>query len=138
MPATEISGNCSCGQLGFKSAKPPVIQAICHCTDCRKATGDPFTVTAFFPSRHIRFSGRIDAMEFVAESGAVTYREFCPKCKSVMVDRSEGVPGLIGVVTRFIAPPFEPRPVCHMWVRSKLPEVEVDDDLVKYQKRIEM
>lgn len=138
MAETEISGTCSCGQLGFASKRPPVVQAICHCTDCRAATGEPFTLTAFFPSKHIAFRGDVAVRKFVAESGAVTSRESCPVCGSVMIDRSEGVPGLIGVVTRFIAPPFEPKPDCHMWLRSKLPDVDIDDGLVKYQERIKL
>lgn len=137
MESLEISGACTCGQLRFSSKQPPKIQAICHCTDCRKATGSAFTETAFFSSSALTISGKVFVQEFLASSGATTTRESCPECKCVMFDRSEGVPSLIGVITQYISPPFEAKPVCHMWVRSKLPRITINDDLVQYEQRIQ-
>jgi hypothetical protein len=53
-----------------------------------------------------------------------------------MIDRSDGVPHLIGVVTRYIAPPFQAEPVCHMWLRSKASDVAINDGLTQHQERI--
>ena len=136
MPDIKISGSCACGQLSFSSNQSPVLEAICHCADCRAATGEPFTATAFFKSDALRFEGEVQSQEFIAESGAVTQREYCPNCNCVVIDRSAGVPGLVGVVIKYIAPPFEGNPVCHMWVRSKDPSVTISDDLIQYEERI--
>ena len=137
MNDTLILGSCDCGKLSFSASTPPVVQAICHCTDCRTATGDPFTITAFFRVDSVAFEGEIEVHRFVASSGTATTRESCSICKSVVVDRSNGVPDLVGVVARYIEPPFRPDPVCHMWVRSKAPTVTIDDNLKQFQMRIE-
>lgn len=136
MSPTIVSGSCNCGQLSFTSSKLPAMQAICHCTDCRAATGDLFTIAAFFRSDSITFSGDTESKKFTSGSGASTTRESCPGCKSVMIDRSDGVPHLIGVVTRYIAPPFQAEPVCHMWLRSKASDVTINDGLTQHQERI--
>lgn len=133
MSDTRITGGCACGAVRFEAAAAPVLQAICHCADCRAATGADFTTTAFFPATALTVSGSVEARAFVAASGAATARERCADCGAWLFDRSEGFPALVGVMApgedRRFDPPFAPAPTLHMWVASKAPGVVIDDDL---------
>jgi hypothetical protein len=54
-----------------------------------------------------------------------------------MFDRSAGFPTLIGVMASQIELPFEVQPTCHVWVKSKRPDVEIQSDMTQYLEGIE-
>lgn len=131
-----IRGGCSCGAVHFVSDAEPVMQVICHCTDCREATGNDYSVTAFFRRSSCRVGGPLVGMSFIAASGNRTVREACTDCGTMVFDRSEGFPELIGVFAERLAPPFIAEPACHMWTASRLPIVDVRPDLPEYAEGI--
>jgi hypothetical protein len=133
----EINASCACGQVQFKSKDDPVIQLCCHCTDCQDALNREYAAIAFFKTKSSDVSGPIDQSNYSAESGNSTVREFCSECGTVMFDKSEGFPGLIGVMTQQINAPFEENPSCHVWVRSKLPSVSIPDGMRTHDKGIQ-
>lgn len=124
-----VTASCSCGRVQFEADDKPLLQLVCHCADCREASKDDFTTTAFFLASSARVSGELSEREFTAASGSRTTRESCPNCGSFLFDRSERFPTLIGVVARNIDPPFEAEPSRHVWIKSKLPHVSVSDGL---------
>lgn len=133
---SQITASCQCGAVQFQSAAHPIMQLFCHCKDCQESTGSPFAKTAFFKSRHCEISGSLSVREFKAESGNRTTRESCASCGSVMFDRSEGFPSLIGVMAERISAPFVFEPGCHVWTRSKQPHVEIPDNARPYPENI--
>ena len=44
-----ITGRCLCGAVTYSADAEPVIQAACHCTDCQRQTGNPFSVIVGVP-----------------------------------------------------------------------------------------
>jgi len=132
----EIVAGCSCGEVEFNSTKNPVIQVCCHCSDCRESTNSDYTTIAFFNSSAVSVSGDLSAEEFTSESGNKTVRELCPKCRTVMFDRSEGFPGLIGVVAQQISAPFKAKVSHHVWVISKLAHVSIPREVKRFEKGI--
>ncbi|WP_366944007.1 GFA family protein [uncultured Roseobacter sp.] len=129
-----VSAKCTCGALQFEASTAPVTQMICHCTDCRAATGRPSCLTAFFHKGLSAIHGPQTAMHFVAASGARTERVACSQCQTVMFDTSEGFPELIGVIAAVIEPPFVAQPVCHMWVSSRVADCPIDDGLPQHSR----
>lgn len=127
-----ISAACACGALQFRSSTPPVMQVICHCADCRVATGRPFCETAFFRQGPDAITGPQTAIPFVAASGASTERVACSQCRTIMFDTSERFPDIIGVIAETIAPPFVAEPACHMWVSSKAAAADIRDGLPQH------
>ena len=126
--------NCRCGRISFVSRKPPIFQFNCHCSDCRKATGDSFCKTAIFVSLDCQINGEWFRRSFVADSGALTHRDACQSCSDVMFDVSERYPKLTGVLAERMAAPFRFIPSCHLWTQSKLAEVSISDGLPLYEK----
>jgi hypothetical protein len=90
--SAEITANCKCGAVCFTAQSEPILQVICHCTDCQEATGAAFARAAFFKLKSTRIVGELATQQFVAASGKRTTRESCSRCGELMFDRSEGFP----------------------------------------------
>lgn len=134
MAGATISAECLCGEVKFESRSSPVIQLICHCEDCRCATKDDYTIAAFFDVASSSLHGKATNLEFTAASGHRTTRESCESCGTVMFDKSAGFPTLVGVLVKRIKPPFQPDPVCHVWVGSKVVGKSPYDELPKHEE----
>ena len=44
-----ITGHCLCGSVTYSADAEPAVQAVCHCTDCQRQTGNPFSVIVGVP-----------------------------------------------------------------------------------------
>lgn len=64
-------GGCLCGAVRFEVRAEPLVVGVCHCLDCRKATGS--VAMAYADWEHSRFTYSGEVNEF---SG----RSFCPAC----------------------------------------------------------
>lgn len=38
-----LKGGCHCGAVRFETPDAPVYAAICHCEDCRRQSGAPYS-----------------------------------------------------------------------------------------------
>ena len=36
-----LTGHCLCGNVTYSADAEPLIQGVCHCTDCQRQTGNP-------------------------------------------------------------------------------------------------
>ena len=128
------SARCRCGALRAQLASPPVLQLVCHCTDCRAVAGTPFSSFVFFRARDAAVTGEAVRREFVADSGHATVRECCAQCGDMVVDRTAGFPKVIGIVAERIEPPFAFVPNHHVWTDSKLPQVQIPPGAAAYPR----
>ena len=44
-----ISGGCLCGRTQFETNREPVMQILCHCTDCQTVSGSAFYTAYIVP-----------------------------------------------------------------------------------------
>ena len=128
------SARCRCGSLHLSCNSPPVLQLVCHCTDCREVSGAPFSNFVFFRSRDAQVSGEALRREFVADSGDATVRECCAQCGDMLVDRTAGFPKVVGVVAERLEPPFDFTPNHHVWTDSKVPGAEIPPGVPAYPR----
>jgi hypothetical protein len=131
-----ISARCQCGAVQFTASSQPLIQFICHCKDCQTATGLPFSGIVFFKRKHVEISGELRQQQFMANSGSKTSRDSCAQCGTVIFDRSEGFPDIIGIMQERILGDFEFLPQCHVWVKSKLDEILIPERAVLFSENI--
>lgn len=62
---------CCCGSLTIGVAGEPVLNAVCHCTNCKRRTGSGFGWQCYFPESAVTApSGEAGVYEFVSQSGA--------------------------------------------------------------------
>ena len=55
--SSPITGRCLCGSITYSADAEPVVQAICHCDDCQRQTGGPFTVVVGVPRSALTVEG---------------------------------------------------------------------------------
>jgi len=72
------SGGCRCGKVRFSASAEPHFAAICHCEDCRKASGAPFLAFVGFHRSEVRFEHG-EGRRYETEHAA---RFFCETCGS--------------------------------------------------------
>ena len=82
-------GSCLCGDIKFEVDAEPVIQAICHCTDCQHEGGS-FSDSAVFPPGSLKFiSGETTKYNQPGASGKNVEHNFCGRCGSTLIIMQE-------------------------------------------------
>jgi hypothetical protein len=74
-----FTGGCLCGDVRYVATGQPRRVGLCHCLDCRKHHGAPFSALAMFPQ---------DAVTIDGETREYLGRTFCPRCGSSVFARS--------------------------------------------------
>ncbi len=74
-------GGCSCGAIRFELRGEPTVVGVCHCLECRKATGAVAMVYADWPRSAFSVTG--EAREHVG-------RSFCSTCGSRLFHLNPG------------------------------------------------
>ena len=52
-----ITGRCLSGGVTYRADAEAVVQAVCHCTDCQRQTGNPFSVIVGVPREAFEVEG---------------------------------------------------------------------------------
>jgi hypothetical protein len=90
----EAQGRCHYGAIRYAVSAEPVYHAMCHCGDCRRATGAPAVSWALFPCNAVTITGDVQ----IYASSENARRHFCGTCGSSLFYTNEVVfPGLIDV-----------------------------------------
>lgn len=122
----KYTARCACNAVQFEFDTDPDFIAVCHCLDCKKASGGEaatwfgvpdydFTVTA----------GAVTAYPYVAASGAKLNRNFCPACGSRLFSSElESFPGQVFVQLGSLDHPEAITPKLEMFVKRRLPWVK--------------
>src|SRR3981081_2580930 len=91
-----ITGRCLCGSVAYSADAEPVVQAVCHCTDCQRQTGNPFSVIVGVPRAAFNVEG--DTLASFAttgeDHGGDTERNFCSACGSPVFSNAAVMPEL--------------------------------------------
>jgi hypothetical protein len=83
----ETQGGCLCGALRYRAARLPRSVHYCHCGMCRRATGGPFAVLAWFVRDDVSWEGT--ALK-VRRSSPIAERGFCGECGTPLFLRYDG------------------------------------------------
>ncbi|KAF5327485.1 hypothetical protein D9619_005132 [Psilocybe cf. subviscida] len=93
-PATTVrTGSCLCGSVRYEITGDPFSFRVCHCQNCRKATGSAFMTNGFFQGKQVHITQGKDTLRSYADpetaTGVPLHRYFCSKCGSNVLLRSE-------------------------------------------------
>jgi hypothetical protein len=83
MTVRRLRASCICGQLAVHAEGEPDRVGLCHCLDCRKASGSPFGAFAIYPAERVEVAGRLQSW-----ADRNTQRCFCPTCGSTVFSRT--------------------------------------------------
>ncbi len=98
-----FTGGCLCGDVRLVASGRPYRVGLCHCLDCRKAHGALFHASAIFPAAAVAVTG---------ETRDYQGRQFCPRCGSQVLGRSDDE---IGVNLGCLDAPDRLRPTYELW-----------------------
>jgi hypothetical protein len=130
---TILRGGCLCGAVRYECPGHPENASYCHCDDCKKATGGPYTVGVLVKAVDLCMtSGRVKGYTTVADSGRKITREFCPNCGSPLFTRAEKCPDLVFLKAGCLDEPELIKPSCQTWIKCAVPWAYIDEKLPCY------
>jgi hypothetical protein len=89
--------SCCCGACEIEVAGEPVLNAICHCDNCKRRTGSAFGWSAYFADDAV-VARRGEPVRFEPSYVARPTRYFCAACGTTLYWTSEiFMPGHTGV-----------------------------------------
>lgn len=110
---------CHCGEVQLRCAGEPAKVSMCHCLDCQRRSGSPFSVAVFFTRDQVEILGETRAYTRPSASGSpVTFR-FCPTCGSNLCWLPERMPHLIGVAIGSFGDPHFTAPQQAVWTKDR-------------------
>jgi hypothetical protein len=82
-----LDGACLCGQVTYSCEADPLATAVCHCTECQRQSGAPFSIVVAVPRDTLRVEGdSLSSYTTVGtDSGMEVERRFCGNCGSPIV-----------------------------------------------------
>ena len=87
-------GGCHCGAVRYEMTAEVAHHALCHCTDCRRASGAPAVAWAMAPAEQVTVTGQ----PLTYASSEHGRRLFCGACGTSLFYTNEVVfPGMIDV-----------------------------------------
>jgi hypothetical protein len=133
--ANILTGGCLCGAVRYEYQGQPGDASYCHCDDCKKATGGPYTVGVLSQSDKLRIiKGQVKGYTTTGDSGREITRQFCPECGSPLFTRAEKCPGFVFIKAGSLDDPSIVKPSCEIWTKCAVDWAYVDQNLPKYPK----
>lgn len=115
-----LAGGCHCGEIRYELDGEPLHggQALCHCSDCRRAAGAPLVGWAMFPEGALRVLNG-DAREYASSDHG--RRWFCPTCGTGLFYRNQqNLPGLVDIQAATLDEPDALPAVAHIQVAERV------------------
>jgi hypothetical protein len=113
---TLLHGGCLCGALRYVVLGPAAQTTVCHCSDCRHASGAPFVAWTFFRSGALSWTaGRPKMIHFAGRE-----RSFCGDCGTPLVFFDPGIPEWFEVSTCSLDDPDPHLPVDECWMGDRI------------------
>ncbi len=124
-------GGCHCGAVRYQIAGEPAHHALCHCGDCRRASGAPVVAWIAFADKGFSMQG--ETVTYASsEHGR---REFCPQCGTGLFYRNAAVlPGLIDIQTATLDNPSADAPGAHIQTAERLDWMDGIETLPKFER----
>jgi hypothetical protein len=116
------TARCACGSVQFAFDTDPDFIAVCHCLDCKKASGGEAATFFGVPEDDFTLiSGAPRSFHYIAESGKGLDRNFCPDCGSrLFTSNLETFPGLVFVMLGSLDDPAAIVPGLEMFTKRRL------------------
>jgi hypothetical protein len=135
MTTTPFSGGCACGAIRYESTAEPVFMLHCHCRDCQRSSGGPFSSFVVVPKEAFKFtqgSPRFHASP--SEAGGETHRGFCPECGSPILSNPDAAPHLVAIRTASLDDPGGFCLQAEVWTSDAHPWDRMDPAVQKFEK----
>ena len=130
-PAGRTRGSCLCDAVAFELEGPPRAFRNCHCSLCRRARGAAHASNAFYDADRFRWLRGESEVEVYGLPGHRFSQAFCRTCGG-KVPRHVPERGVAVVPAGCLDGDPGGRPSDHIFVGSKAPWFEIEDDLPRF------
>ncbi|MGD8380238.1 MAG: GFA family protein [Gammaproteobacteria bacterium] len=128
-----LKGSCLCGAVKYEIHGDLRKVLMCHCRNCRKASGAAFATNAVVDPSDLKITQGEDRIaEYESTPGVL--RRFCPNCGSPLYSRRPANPTFIAVRMGTLDTPVDIRPSGHIFVGSKAEWDVIHDDLPQFEE----
>lgn len=138
---SKTEGGCACGACRYELHGTPMIVHACHCTDCRRLAGAPFAVNLWIEAGNVVLtSGELESVMLEGgESGQPCEAWRCAACGTPLWSRYYVAPGdFRWVRAGTLDDPAQFAPDVHVWTRSKMPWVDIPEDVPSFETFYEL
>jgi hypothetical protein len=88
--------HCCCGACSIEVKGEPVLNALCHCANCRRRTGSAFGWSAYFADEAV--TAKAGDFGLYEVTGAKAQRRwFCAACGTTLLWKADGWPSRTGI-----------------------------------------
>jgi hypothetical protein len=131
--AAKFTGGCACGAIRYEVMAEPLVMFNCHCRDCQKTTGGPYTPVFYVPAKAFKITkGSPQYYDTTSEMVGENQRGFCPECGSRLfggkTEQGQGITASSLDDPSLYTPQFE------IWTSDAQPWDHMDPKLPKFEK----
>ena len=122
-----------CKKTAWEFAGEMTWACYCHCDDCRRNSAAPITAWFGVPLKKFKWVGQTPK---TYESSKGVYRHFCEDCGSPLGFEADHYPDGMNLYAASLEDPRNYKPTFHVNYESKLPWLDMDDELTKHAGRL--
>jgi len=127
-------GGCHCGAIRYSCTKEPELTFFCHCRDCQRTTGSPFSMELMIDQSCFEIDGPLKSYVVVGDSGKPVTRWNCTQCGSGIYLEGEADPGYVFLKVGSLDDASWVAPEMHIYTVAKQPWIKIDDNLPQYER----
>jgi hypothetical protein len=132
---TPFSGGCACGAIRYESTAEPAMMLHCHCGDCQRSSGGPFSSFLLVATEAFRLlQGSVRFHDSPSEAGGKTHRGFCPDCGSPILAKFDSAPQFAAIRAGSLDDPSWFNPQVDVWTSDAHLWHQMDPTLPKFPK----
>ena len=126
-------GYCLCKNTSWVFQGETAWECYCHCDDCRRNCAAPVVAWLGVPVAQFAWTGKAPK---TLQSSKGCYRHFCADCGSPLGFEADHYPGGMHLYAASMEHPENFNPTFHVNYQSKLPWLQMTDDLTKYDSTL--
>jgi hypothetical protein len=128
-----FTGGCACGAIRYEVDAEPIVMFNCHCRDCQRTSGGPYTPVVYVPAKAFKITkGSPHYYGTTSQMVGHNKRGFCPECGSRLFGGAteQGQ----GITASSLDDPTLFKPQFEIWASDAQPWDHMDPKLRKFDE----
>jgi len=127
----ELTASCCCESAGIIIKGLPVVNAVCHCSNCKKRTGSAFGISVYFKNEQVtKYFG--ETLIYKIDNEIKQERHFCKNCGTTIYWKLSNIPDFTGVAGGCFNADLLPEPVYTLSNDNKFSWLELSVNFKKH------